>query len=110
MVEQVSLEILLVPGAVEDQPAGTRITEAVREGEIESEGDLVDEVVVIGLAAAVVIASEIDSSLVVKECPASKVNGVNPCKPPLVVKMAGTPVNDPEDDDRQPSPEETRFE
>ena len=110
VVEQVALEILLVAGAVEDQPVGLRVAEAVGEGDVEPEGNLVDEIVVIGLAAAVVIAAEEQAPLVVEEGPAGEMDGVDTTQPTGFVEVAAGPVDDPEDGDGQPAAEKARFE
>src|SRR5437016_2782674 len=50
------LEPQLVLGAVLDEPIGARVSQAVAEGEVQPPAGFVDEVVHIGLPAAVVIA------------------------------------------------------
>src|SRR5258708_30765081 len=52
------LESQLVLGAVLDQPVGARIAATVAEDDVQSPSDLVDEIVHIGLMAAVIVADE----------------------------------------------------
>src|SRR5262249_28745453 len=58
------LEPELVAAPVAEQPPGPRPADAVAEGDVQAEADLVDEVVHVGLVAAVVAAHE-DYALVV---------------------------------------------
>ena len=110
VVEQVALEVLLVARAVEDQPVGLRVAEAVGEGEVEPKGNLVDEVVVVGLTAAVVVAGEEHPPLVVEEGPAGEMDSVDATQPTGSEEVAGAPVDGPEDGDGQPTTETSRFE
>src|SRR3954468_8067225 len=69
-----ALENLLVQRAVEHQPVRLRIIDAVAECDVESPGDLVDEIVHVIFEAAIVVAGEDDAPLVVKKDPATEMD------------------------------------
>ena len=58
MTAQHVLEFLLVFSAVEDEPVGCGIADAVAENHVQAKAHLVDEVVHVAFEAAIVIAGE----------------------------------------------------
>src|ERR1700756_3033795 len=68
------LELHLAPRAAGNEPVGTRPAEAVAEDDIQAPGNLVDEVIHVGLMTAVIVAGEHDAGLVVEEDPAREVD------------------------------------
>ena len=61
--------------AIEDEPVGFGVAEAVAEDDVESPEDLVDEVAVVHFEAAIVVAGEVDTRLV-DEDPAREQDGL----------------------------------
>src|SRR5882762_11797531 len=103
------LEPELVLGAVLDQPIAARIAEPTPEREIETPSDLVDEIIHIRLAAAVVVAGEQQAPVAVQKDPAGEVDRANARKESFVVDVARTVIDEPENDDRHPAAEPARF-
>src|SRR5829696_10152642 len=73
MAPEEGLELLLALGTVEQQEARLGVTDAVAEGGIEAEGDLVDEIVHVALEAAVVVAREDHPPVIVENDPMREV-------------------------------------
>src|SRR6185295_5204028 len=85
----VVLELVFDARAARYQPARARPADAVAEGQVKAPGCLVDEVVHIGLVAAVVVAGEDDSALVVEKCPEGEMDCLHACQEPVREDVAG---------------------
>jgi len=83
-------------GAVVDEPPGARITDEVAEDDIEAPPDLVDEIVHIGLMAAVVVAGEEATPLAVEQDPAREVDRLDAREVAAIVDMPRTVTGEPE--------------
>src|SRR3954453_11982192 len=77
MMPLVSLEVLFEPRAPGEQPIGGRIGHGAREGKVQSEADLVDEIVHIGFMAAVVAGAEKAAAVPVDKHPMGGMDGAD---------------------------------
>src|SRR6266567_2410829 len=78
---------LFVRGSAPQQPAGRRVADGVAERGVQPPPDLVDEVVVIGLDGAVVVAGEGHPPPAVERYPAGEMDGLDPGKVGVVVPV-----------------------
>src|SRR5260370_26615758 len=109
LVADVSLECLLVPRPVEDQPTRTRIAYAVGENGVETPRDDVDEIAHVVLKAAVVVAGEQHAALAIDEGPPGEMYRLHPRQILLVEKIPNHEPGNPKQYDRDRPPEPTGF-
>src|SRR5690349_2739647 len=109
MTAQNVLERLLVLGPALQQPVGPRISNAIAENQIESKRNFVDEVVHVGLEAAIVVAAEHQSTLIVDEHPPRKMYRANACQPAVIVDMSCGVVDDPKQEAQEPKAKAAWF-
>src|SRR5690349_8197214 len=81
------LELLLVRRPAPKHPAGRRVGGGVAERSVQAPPDLVDEIVVVGLDCAVVVAGERHPPPAVQGNPAGEVDGLDPGQVGVVVHM-----------------------
>jgi len=88
-----SLEILLSPSPLCDQPIGLRIGNVTGKRQIETKSGLVDEIVHIGFVAAVIIAAEEAAPVPVQGHPVSEMDRADASKASSCVHVARHPVD-----------------
>src|SRR5262249_51786353 len=110
MAAQILFELSFVAAAVEEQPPGPRIPDAVAEDDVQAEADLVDEVVHVALEAAVVVAGEEDPSRAGDERPPREMNRAHASQTTARVDVSGTVVDRKQHEPRDPEPEEAGLE
>src|SRR5207237_10309372 len=103
------LEVLLAPSALRNEPVGLRIGDVAGEREVEPEPRLVDEVVHVGLVAAVVIAAEEATPALIEKHPMGEMDGANAPEPAAREYVPRRPVDSVEDDELERGAEPARL-
>ena len=105
----IELELQLAARTAGDEPVGARPAQAIAEHQVQTPGDLVDEVIHVGLMSAVVIAREQDPGLAIEKHPAREVNRLHPRQIAAREDITAGELNGHEHQGQQPAAEPPGF-
>src|SRR6266545_2930837 len=110
MVQVEAFESLFIVGAVQNEPVGLRVIDAIAEGRVQSPGNLVDEVIHIAFEAAIVVTAEDDTAFVVEEQPAGEMDGLHAQQIGVIEDVAGEETRAVQDQRAGKAPKRPRLE